>query len=802
MVILAFPMLVLAQHNTWVISGRVISMDETPLGSGTIEIKGEGLALVIETDTSGNFQAVIPKKQILKITVHHIGHITQHFELNMESQSLEGILIKLKQDDYAIQEINVWGKSETQKAKEQIVKAQIVETKAGQQQSSTLVEMMNRSAGVRIRQSGGMGSDNNIMLNGFQGKSIKTFKDGIPTDYLGASFNLSNLPINMLEHVEVYKGVLPTQLGADALGGAINLVSKKATDPFLATSYEFASFNTHRVSLNLYQTNERNKIFGGIDAFYNYSDNNYHVTAQVPNPETANVVAEKIQLFHNRYKQWYTELYGGWKDVSWADEFRLGLTSYYINRQNQFASLMERPFGASYSTQRATVIPTLRYKKSWLEGKLVVDQFAVFSRIKNVVTDTLSGSYDWYGQFHPAPDAGSRGEAGMPSLATLRYSNLTTRTGINYTFSSRHQIGLNVVFNDYNRSGSDPFGSVSSGENPIDLLSLPADYTKVVGTLGLTSNFFNNKFQNLAQIKYFRAHALGQEMNISTGKLKENLSSTNNSSFGFAEAIKWEINPRLFMRLSTEWATRLPEQNEIMGDGSYILSNFDLKPERSVNGNLGVGFHPHSDFGIEVNGFYRITKDMVLNIPVNLIYSQSSNVEQVRGIGLETDAFIKPFKWLHLNGNFTYQDFRLYNVTEPSILYLEKARLRNVPYFFSNLGATVNFQNTITSGDQFQAYWFFSYVHEYYLNYIPKDTEPDGFLGLWGKAKIDAPNIIPRQSLHTVGLVWTPFPKRQLSFNLECKNLMDAEVFDNFRIQNAGRSFHIKVNYAFHNFRR
>ena len=57
-------------------------------------------------------------------------------------------------------------------------------------------------------------------MNGFQDRAIKNFKDGIPMDYLGAGYNISLVPVNMLERVEVYKGVLPTALGADALGGA------------------------------------------------------------------------------------------------------------------------------------------------------------------------------------------------------------------------------------------------------------------------------------------------------------------------------------------------------------------------------------------------------------------------------------------------------------------------------------------------------------------------------------------------------------------------------------------------------
>ena len=70
-----------------------------------------------------------------------------------------------------------------------------------------------------------LGSSSNVIVNGYQGRAVKLFRDGIPSDYLGDGYNVSLLPVNLLERVGVYKGVLPVRLSAHALGGAINLVS-------------------------------------------------------------------------------------------------------------------------------------------------------------------------------------------------------------------------------------------------------------------------------------------------------------------------------------------------------------------------------------------------------------------------------------------------------------------------------------------------------------------------------------------------------------------------------------------------
>ncbi|MGS2737736.1 carboxypeptidase-like regulatory domain-containing protein [Sinomicrobium sp. M5D2P17] len=788
----------LCQSQDSYIKGYVFLEDGTAAMGATMIIDGSGPEAEKKyaiTDKNGHFSISLPGNTTYQLQVSFIGKAIQVKTVYLPKGKDAEVRFVLEEDTQELSEVTVTGQTQNQKARNEIVKAEIVDTKKARAQSVTLVELMNRSAGIRVRQAGGLGSNTNIMLNGFQGKSIKIFKDGIPTDYLGAGYNISATPANMLERVEIYKGVLPTDLGADALGGAINMVSRMQNSRSVALSYEIGSFNTHRLSLNLKHPNAKNHTFWGVDAFYNYSDNDYTVTASVPDPETATVSPRRVKLFHNRYRHAYTEIYGGLTDLSWADELRLGITAFSIRRDNQFAALMEKPFGASFAQENAPVIPTLRYRKGFADQKFSMDQFLVYSKIKGQQTDTLRGSYDWYGNFHPPTDVNSRGESGRPTMAELTYSNLTSRTGLTYRINPHHTLALNIVFNDYNRKGKDPYGPTSIGENPVDLQSLPADYTKFVGTIGWKGQFADRRIENLFQLKYYGAKTKGQEVDAGTGYLNEKTNSARTSRFGLAEAVKLNLSNRTYFRLSVELATRLPEQTEILGNGSYILSNFNIKPERSTNGNLGFRTSPDDRWDIELNSFYRVTKDLIISVPVNLIFAQNVNVESVRGIGFEADVRFKPWSWLTLNGNSTYQDYRLFRIQAPLMQYLEGARLRNTPYFFSNIGASLQFEKVFSANDRVQAYYNMSYVHEFYLNYIPRNAEPDGFLGLWGEAKVDAPNIIPSQTVHSLGFLWKPKNTLPLTVNLECKNLFDKEVYDNFKIQNAGRSFHLKFNY-------
>lgn len=140
-------------------------------------------------------------------------------------------------------------KSQARKLQEQAYTVSVVDLKDMYVQATPLNKILNNVSSVRLREDGGVGSNYTFAMNGFTGNQVKFFLDGIPMDNFGSSFNLANLSANMADHIEVFKGVLPVHLGADALGGAVNIVSRRNAN-YLDANYSIGSFNTHKASVN------------------------------------------------------------------------------------------------------------------------------------------------------------------------------------------------------------------------------------------------------------------------------------------------------------------------------------------------------------------------------------------------------------------------------------------------------------------------------------------------------------------------------------------------------------------------
>ena len=139
-------------------------------------------------------------------------------------------------------EVVVEGKSDARKLEESANAVAVVRTETVKLKTVDLGEVMAKTEGVSVQRAGGLGSDTRLALNGLSGDQVRFFYDGIPLDFSPYAFGIANVPVNAIDRIEVYKGVVPIQFGADALGGAVNLVSPEINKKFGGSaSYQIGS---------------------------------------------------------------------------------------------------------------------------------------------------------------------------------------------------------------------------------------------------------------------------------------------------------------------------------------------------------------------------------------------------------------------------------------------------------------------------------------------------------------------------------------------------------------------------------
>ena len=318
------PVTVKAQGEA-MISGKILSTEKEIVDFATVYLKGTNYGGT--TNEEGIYHLKAPAGNYT-LVVSAIGYKTVEKQVRL----IDGQ--RIKQNITITPQVEELGEvvvvsNGISRLKRSAFNAIAVDTKELQNSTKSLSDALAKAPGMKLRESGGVGSDMQLMLDGFSGKHVKVFIDGVPQEGVGSSFALNNIPVNFAERIEVYKGVVPVGFGTDAIGGVVNIVTnKKRRNWFLDASYSFGSFNTHKSYVNFGQTLDNGFTYE-INAFQNYSDNDYYVDAPVKDFETGRLDTDKkerVKRFNDTYHNEAIIGKLGFVNRKWADRLLFGFT--------------------------------------------------------------------------------------------------------------------------------------------------------------------------------------------------------------------------------------------------------------------------------------------------------------------------------------------------------------------------------------------------------------------------------------------------------------------------------------------
>lgn len=773
------------QQTKGSVTGRIVDKQQEPFYPVAVSV--EGIHIGGYTNEKGIYHIKDVPVGNHTIVVSGIGVKTTKTPVKVAAGRETQLPDMVVDHGVELEEVQVIGKSEARRQQEQAYAISVLDIKKAYNSAAPLNKLLNNVSSVRIREDGGMGSNYNFSLNGFSGNQVKFFLDGIPMDNFGSSFNLSTISANMAERVEVYKGVLPVSLGADALGGAVNIVSRKSAN-YLDATYSFGSFNTHKVSVNGAYTHLKSGFTVRTNAFYNYSDNDYKVFVPIIDLATNKKINDRwVKRFNDGYQSGGIRLETGITNKSWADYLLAGVIVSKNDKDVQTGATMDAVYGGM-KVRSESLIPSIRYKKDdlFIDG-LSLSLHGTYSTVNSYNVDTIARRYNWLGEWVPSTSAGE----GFYTDSEIKNREWMGSGTINYVIDQHQSVTFNHTLSAMRRTLNDKAHPDDESNN------IPQQLTKNVTGLGW-------------QIRYNRwnANVFGKMYNLHSSTFKRldeyeegarlEKVEDNKMNFGYGAAATYHILPSLQAKLSYEQAYRLPESSEMFGDGLIQKRNPDLKPESSRNVNVGLSFDRFigvHQLSAEANYIYRATKDFIMK-GVSLTSNPTTGYENLGRVltnGVEA-GFRYGYKELfHLGANLTYQniiDDQEFEQNQNSFVGEDiaenityKERLPNIPYLFANADAGLRFKNIGLRNSLLTVDYGLNYIHKYYLS----------FPGLGAKA---SKKIIPEQLSHDIALGYA-MDNGRYSVVVECTNLGDARLYDNYRLQKPGRAFNVKLRYFF-----
>jgi outer membrane receptor protein involved in Fe transport len=617
---------------------------------------------------------------------------------------------------------------------------------------------------------------------------VRFFIDGIPLEMSPYTFGISSIPVNLIERVDIYHGVVPIKFGADALAGAVNLITDEAQDSADgdvngALSLQYGDFNTLRSTLNLNYADEKTGFFTRFNGFKDSSDNDYDVDVKLANEfGTVQSDAESVSVkrFHDAYKAEGINLDLGLRQQSWAQLFQLSVYKSDYFKDIQHSRNMGRVYGEP-TVERQTKGANVRYEHQ-LTNALELELAVGMSEVTSNFIDLSEYRYNWLGEE-------ITGGAGLPVLGEISINspcncetsaeNQFARVNLAWAVGQGQQLNLSLAPSWNTLTRQNHYDSGASK----DITQADRDMSSLVVAAEHGVDVLDDKLQN----SFFIKHYSQQRQSL---QWKDNQAETQTyytsdiERMGWGNQSRYRFNEILYGKFSYEYATRLPSAAEAFGDSVNIVANPELTEEVSHNFNLSLALDnlatQYGSWKAEVNYFIRDVDDLIALRPYSSDSSRYENIAATESKGVHASAaWVSTNDFVSIDLNTTKFDFT--NTSQDGLF--EKyngSRMPNVPYLFFNSALGLNWMSVIADYDELNLSWHFKYIKEFGL--------------FWdGVGKDETNPVVPNQKNHSLSLTYSRdlFPYT-LTVSAEVQNLTDEKLYDYFGVQRPGRAFYVK----------
>jgi len=646
----ALVLLILAQvaiAQTASVSGKIIS-EGKPVEFANVFLQGTQLGSA--TDITGNFKISNIPTGTYKVRVSCVGFNNTEKTITLKEEENAKLNFDLSAFQNSLDEVVVSGTMKEISKLDSPVPVEVYTPKFFKANPTpSIFESLQNVNGVRPQLNCNVCNTGDIHINGLEGPYTMILIDGMPiVSGLSTVYGLTGIPQSLIERVEIVKGPASTLYGSEAVGGLINIITKKPSNASLFSA-DILGTNWGDVNTDLglkFKAGKKAQSLVGIN-YFNYQnpiDNNKDGFTDVTLQNRISIFnkwtfdRKDNRLFSIAFRYVNEDRWGG--DMLWNKAFRGG----------------DNIYGESIYTKRWETfgIYQLPVKES------VKFMFSANGHNQNSFYGTTSYNADQYIGFGQLTWDKSIG----------KYQDLLVGASYRYTYY------------DDNTPATSEFDTINAPKNKPSIIALPGIFVQ-------DEIKINEQNKILLGIRYDYNSIHG---NVFTPRFNYKLTSKNKNNI---------------LRLSAGNGYRVAnvftEDHAALTGARQIVFTDALKPETSWNGNINfvkkIYIKNKTFVGLDATAFYtyfnnRIIPDYVSD-PNKIIYSNLNGFAVSKGISLNVDiAFENGLKIL-AGGTLMDVSFTDNGVEQRQLLTEKYTGVWSVGYTFNKIGLTVDYTGNL-----------------------------------------------------------------------------------------------------------
>lgn len=511
-----------------------------------------------------------------------------------------------------------------------------IDTREATARVDSVADVLAENVGVRVRRFGGLGAFSTVSIRGSTPNQVEVYLDNVRLNQANFGLiDLGDVPLDNVEHIEVYRGFAPLQLGAGSMGGAINLITRQvAGETINNISASYGSFDTRKITL--YRSQGFDKL--GYFVLFNYTESDGDFTFLDDNGTPLNPDDDqKTSRTNNDFRSFSVNAKGTASLAGWE------LTVL----DDLFTKEQGVPGQSSLQSEHARLdvwrnLATLRLERAGFP--FVISDIA------------LQLAHLWQREDFSDPE----GEIGTGVQDSESTSNTVSVNGLLNLYLERwHQIlgtmlewryeTFRVVDNLPARRGE------PEHRGPLQRR------TSVIIALQDEILLFDER---LAIRPLLRYHFVNSDFGAQPGFGAAALDADRDEQdhlFSPSLGVKFRLFPAVDLKANVGRFQRVPTLFELFGDRGTTLGNPNLDAESSLNWDVGfvlelrrLGILDRVYF--EYAYFGRRADDLIVFVQNSQATAQARNIGSAEILGHELSWSVTLLRHVRLYGNYTWQD--------------------------------------------------------------------------------------------------------------------------------------------------